>query len=148
MMARLTVFRIRRLMITRSAESLSRVKTLRPWLMQRFIADLRDLNDALKHTELDGHYWVWSGLLLGWARDGAVLPHDCLDADFAVANRDFQRLVAAVPAMVQGRLPVGSPLRQQRRPSHGADVPSPWCPLRVLPDVSGRRAPSLQHVQH
>ena len=100
-MARLTVFRIRHLMITRSAESLSRIKALQPWLMRRFVADLRDLNDALKHTELDGHYWVWSGLLLGWARDGAVLPHDCLDADFAVADQDFQRLVAAVPAIVR-----------------------------------------------
>jgi hypothetical protein len=101
MMARLTVFRIRHLMITRSAESLSHFKALQPWLMRRFIADLRDLNDALKQTELDGHYWVWSGLLLGWARDGAVLPHDCLDADFAVADRDFPRLMAAVPAIVR-----------------------------------------------
>jgi len=100
-MTKLTMFRVRHLLITRSAESLSRIKVLQPRLMQRFIADLRDLNDALKHTGLDGHYWVWSGLLLGWARDGAVLPHDCLDADFAVTDRDFHRLVEAVPAIVR-----------------------------------------------
>lgn len=100
-MTKLTAFRIRHLMITRSAELLSRVAVLRPWLIRNFAAGLRDLNDALQQTELDGHYWVWSGLLLGWARDGAVLPHDCLDADFAVSDRDFHRLVAAVPAIVR-----------------------------------------------
>jgi hypothetical protein len=98
-MTKITAFRARRLVITRSAEYLSRFQFLRPWLMRRFVANLQRLNDALKHTELDGHYWVWSGLLLGWARDGAVLAHDCLDADFAVADRDFGRLVEAVPAL-------------------------------------------------
>ena len=100
-MTKITVFRARRLVITRLAESLSRFEFLRPWLMRRFVANLQRLNDALKHTELDGHYWVWSGLLLGWARDGAVLAHDCLDADFAVADRDFHRLVDAVPAIMR-----------------------------------------------
>ena len=57
-MTKLTVFRIRHLMITRSAESLSRVKALQPWMIKRFIADLQDLNDVLRQTELDGHYWV------------------------------------------------------------------------------------------
>jgi hypothetical protein len=100
-MTKLTVFRLRHLMVTRLASSLSHIRVLRPWLMQRFVADLQVLNDALRHTELDGSYWVWSGLLLGWARDGAVLPHDCLDADFAVADRDFHRLADAVPAIVR-----------------------------------------------
>ena len=100
-MTKITVFRARRLVITRLAESLSRFEFLRPWLMRRFVANLQRLNDALKRTELDGHYWVWSGLLLGWARDGAVLAHDCLDADFAVADRDFHRLVDAVPAIMR-----------------------------------------------
>jgi hypothetical protein len=100
-MTKITVFRARRLAITRLAESLSRFEFLRPWLMRRFVANLQRLNDALRHTELDGHYWVWSGLLLGWARDGAVLAHDCLDADFAVADHDFQRLVNAVPAIMR-----------------------------------------------
>jgi hypothetical protein len=95
------MFRARRLVITRLAEWLSGFEFLRPWLMRRFVANLQRLNDALRHTELDGHYWVWSGLLLGWARDGAVLAHDCLDADFAVADRDFHRLVEAVPAIMR-----------------------------------------------
>jgi hypothetical protein len=98
---KITAFRLRRLAASRLASSLSRIPTLQPQLEQRFTADLRDLNDALRHTELNGHYWVWSGLLLGWAREGAVLRHDCLDADFGVADRDFHRLVKAVPAIVR-----------------------------------------------
>jgi hypothetical protein len=69
--------------------------------LQRFTADLQCLNDTLQETELNGHYWVWGGLLLGWAREGAILTHDCFDADFAVADKDFNRLVHAVPAIVR-----------------------------------------------
>jgi hypothetical protein len=74
---------------------------LRPWFVRRFVANLRDLNDALQSTKLNGHYWVWSGLLLGWAREGAVLPHDCLDADFGVNDADFHLLVSAIPAILR-----------------------------------------------
>jgi len=100
-MAKITAFRARHLVATRLASSLSHIPALRPWLVRRFISDLQDLNDALRNTELEGYYWVWSGLLLGWAREGAVLPHDCLDADFGVADCDFYRLVGAVPAIVR-----------------------------------------------
>ena len=77
------------------------IPALRSRLTELFASDLRDLHDALESTELRGHYWVWGGLLLGWARDGAILPHDSLDADFAVADDDFQRLINAVPAIVE-----------------------------------------------
>jgi hypothetical protein len=100
-MITITAFRVRRLITTRLVSAMSRIAALRPWLVRRFEADLRRLNDALEGTELDGYYWVWSGLLLGWAREGAVLPHDCLDADFAVADRHFHRLVRAVPAILR-----------------------------------------------
>ena len=68
----ITVFRARRLMVTRSAEWLTRFEFLRPWLMRRFVANLQRLNDALRPTELDGHYWVWSGL--PWAGPGRGCP--------------------------------------------------------------------------
>jgi hypothetical protein len=100
-MSKITAFRTRNLLSTRFTASLRFITPLRPWLVRRFIADLQDLSDAIRGTELDGHYWVWSGLLLGWARDGAVLPHDCLDADFGVVDCDFNRLVDAVPAIVR-----------------------------------------------
>ena len=68
-------------------------------MVELFAANLRRLNDALEQTELQGHYWVWGGLLLGWAREGAIMRHDCLDADFGILDEDFGRLVAATPAL-------------------------------------------------
>jgi hypothetical protein len=48
----------------------------------RFVEDLRLLNDVLATTALRDRYWMWGGLLLGWARDGKILSHDVGDADF------------------------------------------------------------------
>jgi hypothetical protein len=61
--------------------------------------DLRRLHDVLADTELDGRYWVWAGLLLGWAREGRLLRHDLRDADFGVLAEDLPRLEAALPAL-------------------------------------------------
>ena len=97
----LTAFRARRLPAERIAFHLRRIPALRSRLVERFAADLRELHDVLEQTDLRGHYWMWGGLVLGWARDGAILPHDSRDADFAVADGDFHRLVQAVPAIVR-----------------------------------------------
>jgi hypothetical protein len=94
-----TWFRVRKLVAGRLAAAVCRVPALRPLMVRRFAADLRRLHDALEGTGLAGRYWVWGGLLLGWARDGAIMPHDCLDADFAVEDGDFHLLAAAVPAL-------------------------------------------------
>ncbi len=75
------------------------ISLLRPFLTAGFVSDLRRLNDALRGTDLHGCYWMWGGLLLGWAREGTVLPHDSMDADFGVLDRDFWRLIEAVPAI-------------------------------------------------
>ncbi len=100
-MIKVSAFRMRRLAVGRFAEATCRFPSVRSRRVERFAADLRDLHDAIAGTELDGHYWVWGGLLLGWAREGAILPHDCLDADFAVADGDFDRLVGAMPAIMR-----------------------------------------------
>lgn len=63
-----------------------------------FEPDLQLIHDVLERTELAGRYWVWAGLLLGWAREGAPLRHD-RDADFAIRPEDVERLLAAVPAL-------------------------------------------------
>src|SRR5690242_18981984 len=97
----ITAFRVRHLTAARLASLAGRIAALQPRQLERFTADLRDLHDAIERTELHGHYWVFGGLLLGWAREGAILAHDSLDADFAVADRDFQRLVGAVPEIVK-----------------------------------------------
>lgn len=99
-MIKISAFRLRRLAVGRFAETTARVPALRRKWLDQYTANLRDLNDAIAPTELQGHYWVWGGLLLGWAREGAILPHDCFDADFGVLDADFDRLVAAVPAIL------------------------------------------------
>lgn len=65
---------------------------------RRFIPDLRRLHDVLEGTELAGRYWVWAGMLLGWAREGGLLAHD-RDADFALLPDDLPKLLSAVPAL-------------------------------------------------
>lgn len=66
-----------------------------------FVKNLRLLHDTLADTELAGHYWVWSGLLIGWAREGKPLAHDSLDADFCVLAGDMPRFGSAVPALIE-----------------------------------------------
>ncbi len=50
---------------------------------RHFVADLQLLNDTLAAHGLAQSYWLWGGVLLGWAREGAPLAHD-RDADFAL----------------------------------------------------------------
>jgi hypothetical protein len=65
-----------------------------------FVEDLHLLHDVLAGSGLAGRYWVWSGLLLGWAREGRILPGD-LDADLAYEAGDHERYVSAVPSLLQ-----------------------------------------------
>jgi cytidyltransferase-like protein len=60
-----------------------------------FIRDLRRLHDVLAGTELAERYFVFGGLLIGWAREGRVLRHDARDADFAFDREDTAAFVAA-----------------------------------------------------
>lgn len=59
---------------------------------------LRHVHDVLSRTALHQRYWVWSGLLLGWAREGQPLAHD-FDADFAVLLEDRPLLESLVPLL-------------------------------------------------
>jgi hypothetical protein len=65
-----------------------------------FERDMRRLNDALAGSALAGGYWVWGGLLLGWAREGKVLSHDVGDADFAYSAADEELFAEAEPLLV------------------------------------------------
>jgi hypothetical protein len=64
-----------------------------------FIASLQALNDVLETGPLAGRWWVWGGLLLGWARERAPLADDLADADFAVMRSDLRELINSVPAL-------------------------------------------------
>ncbi len=74
-----------------------------PTLNRRFFAyqferGLARFHDVLEETELEGRYWVFSGMLLGWAREGKLLPRD-RDADFGILPDDVPRLMRAVPKL-------------------------------------------------
>jgi hypothetical protein len=68
---------------------------------QEMIGHLRLLNDTLARTPMAGRYWVFGGLLLGYAREGNVLLHDSVDADFAVRREDLPLLESCVPALAE-----------------------------------------------
>lgn len=76
-----------------------RVGLLQRCVVRLLIRDLQLLNDVLEQSTLEHRYWVWGGLLLGWAREGHILEHDCADVDFCVLDEDFARIADAVPAL-------------------------------------------------
>lgn len=83
----------------RRLPGLARIEArLRGWLLRR---NLRRLNDVVAGTPLGGRYWIFSGVLLGWAREGRLLAHDFRDVDLAYDGADHDRFLAAVPAIVQ-----------------------------------------------
>jgi hypothetical protein len=67
----------------------------------RFTRDLRRLNDVLAKTPLAGHYAVTGGLLLGWARNRAILLDDVRDADFTYLIEDASLFDASVPSLMR-----------------------------------------------
>lgn len=58
------------------------------------------LNDTLAGSPLANRYWIVGGLLIGWAREGGILPHDCQDADFGLFEEDRDRFLATIPLLV------------------------------------------------
>lgn len=70
---------------------------------RQFTEDLRRLNDVLATTSL--RWWVWGGMLLGWAREGRLLRHDLNDADFAFRAGDPAFPAAATALMDAGFAP-------------------------------------------
>jgi hypothetical protein len=65
-----------------------------------FVDNLQLLNDTLAGTALSGRYWVWGGLLIGWAREGRPLRDDCADADFAFRREDMPAFAAGAGALI------------------------------------------------
>ncbi len=80
------------------------------YFTRHFIPDLRQLHDTLGDTGFSERYWIWAGMLLGWAREGSLLAHD-RDADFALLPVDLPGLMRAVPALRQAGF---KPLHQFR----------------------------------
>ncbi|MDQ6734015.1 MAG: hypothetical protein M3Z35_07840 [Nitrospirota bacterium] len=68
---------------------------------ERFRANLVLLNDVLQASDIASDYWIWGGLLLGWARERQILDHDCHDADFAFLSRDSERFRQSMGRLIQ-----------------------------------------------
>jgi hypothetical protein len=66
-----------------------------------FPRDLQRLNDVLATTPLADRYSVWGGMLLGWAREGRLLAHDMMDADFLVLEEDASLVEEAAPILAR-----------------------------------------------
>jgi len=74
---------------------------------RKFGPDLQQINDVLRETNIAGRYWVWGGVLLGVAREGAPLAHD-RDVDFAILREDYPLLLTVIPALrAAGFIPLG-----------------------------------------
>lgn len=78
------------------------------------VASLQLFNDILAASPLAGRYWIYSGMLLGWAREGDLIKGDYHDFDFAVQDEDWGRLQqASIELIKAGFLP------RSRFPSFG-----------------------------
>jgi hypothetical protein len=80
-----------------SAGELARLEAVR----QQMIGHLQLINDVLSRTPMAGRYWLFGGALLGYVREGNLLLHDSVDADFAFLAEDLQRLETCIPALVE-----------------------------------------------
>ncbi|NNN18993.1 MAG: hypothetical protein HKL84_03970 [Acidimicrobiaceae bacterium] len=58
--------------------------------------DLPRFYDTIESTELAGHWWLWSGTLLGFVRDQQPLRWDD-DVDFAIDRKDVNLLLRSLP---------------------------------------------------
>jgi hypothetical protein len=66
-----------------------------------FEENMHRLHDAFDRSPMAGRYWIWAGLLLGWAREGRVLPHDIGDADFGFDSCDDEIFDRAEPYLLE-----------------------------------------------
>jgi hypothetical protein len=61
--------------------------------------DIRHLVDVLASSPMAGRYWLWGGVLLGWAREGRLLAHDQRDIDLAYDSVDDERMNDTIPLL-------------------------------------------------
>ncbi len=89
-----------------------------------FADDLRRLHDVLAGTAFGERYWVWGGLLLGWARERAPLAHDLHDADFAFTPGEGAGFADAARALM------GAGFAPHKRFCTNSGKPTQWSFLR------------------
>ncbi|MBV8896025.1 MAG: LicD family protein [Acidobacteriaceae bacterium] len=76
------------------------VRARRHARVERLERNLLLLNDVLAGSPVGGRYWVIGGLLIGWAREGRILPHDARDADFGFLLDHSPHMEASLPSLI------------------------------------------------
>jgi hypothetical protein len=64
------------------------------------------VHNVLQGSALDGHWHLWAGALIGWARHGALLDFDLNDIDLAIDEAHLATLVALLPEFERAGLSV------------------------------------------
>jgi phosphorylcholine metabolism protein LicD len=67
----------------------------------KFLKNLQQLHDLLEKSPMQGRTWLVGGLVLGYVREGRLLPYD-YDADFAFWEEDHERFLKTVPDLTGG----------------------------------------------
>ena len=62
---------------------------------------LKELHATLASSPLNGNYRLSGGTLLGYYRDGRLLPWDCWDIDFEVDERHLPELATTLPLLLK-----------------------------------------------
>ncbi len=86
--------------IIRTSYQSTKNQLLKPIRAYKFKKNLKLLNDVLATTELSDKYFLWGGLLLGWAREGRILPWDT-DADFFYSSKDRDKFLISIDCLIQ-----------------------------------------------
>jgi len=68
--------------------------------IRQFQRNLVELHDTLQDSPLADRYWIFGGLLVGWAREGRILPHDSRDADLGFLREDRENFLASAPLLM------------------------------------------------
>jgi hypothetical protein len=62
---------------------------------------LESVNKVMRaNTAMDGHWHVYGGALIGWAREGQLLGHDLKDIDLAIDENNLPEMVEIIDALV------------------------------------------------
>jgi len=84
---------------------LNRIPGFRQWINRiqgrRYERVLKELHTTFAESPLNGHYRLSGGMLLGYYRDGRLLPWDCWDVDFEIEESSLAELAATLPLLLK-----------------------------------------------
>ncbi len=72
----------------------------RPIQMRKIVKAVQLLHDVLADSPIHGKYWLCGGLVLGYVRQGGMLPHD-MDIDFHYWRSDREKLETSLDLLLK-----------------------------------------------